>query len=99
MTALMTQFSTIKPPNTWSATGNWRNQGLYSTSSRHQGGTHVLMGDGAVKFITDSIESGNQNARPVYLHNKQNPPGSPSPYGLWGSLGSMANKEVIEGGF
>ena len=96
--ALNSQFSTIKPPNSWSAARVWRNQGLYSTSSRHQGGTHVLMGDGAVKFITDSIESGNQQARPVYLHNRQIPPGSQSPYGLWGSLGTIANHEVINGG-
>jgi prepilin-type processing-associated H-X9-DG protein len=32
--------------------------GIFSPSSRHQGGCHVLMGDGAVKFITDSIEAG-----------------------------------------
>ena len=56
---IMTGVLTILPPNrelcaAWDFTS-------YSTappSSRHQGGCHVLMGDGAVKFITDSIEAG-----------------------------------------
>ncbi|MBB3208838.1 prepilin-type N-terminal cleavage/methylation domain-containing protein/prepilin-type processing-associated H-X9-DG protein [Rhodopirellula rubra] len=75
--------------------------GIYGPSSRHQGGCHVLMGDGAVKFITDSIESGNGDSQMVsYLDGVAGPPssvaGSMSPYGLWGSLGTRANKEVIQ---
>ena len=62
-------------------------------SSRHQGGAHVLMGDGAVVFMTDSVEAGNQRAEPIHLNNL---PGSKSPFGLWGALGSRAGKEVIE---
>ena len=27
--------------------------GIFSAGSRHQGGCHVLMGDGAVKFIRE----------------------------------------------
>lgn len=65
-------------------------------SSRHQGGCHVLMGDGAVKFVTDSIEAGDSNAAGVRINNAVNPPGSQSPYGLWGSLGTRASKETIE---
>lgn len=62
-------------------------------SSRHQGGVHVLMGDGAVKFVTDSIEAGNQQARNIGPNNN---PGAESPYGLWGALGTRASKEVID---
>jgi prepilin-type N-terminal cleavage/methylation domain-containing protein len=32
--------------------------GIYTASSFHFGGAHVLMGDGAVKFIVDSIDQG-----------------------------------------
>ena len=72
--------------------------GYLPPSSRHQGGCHILMGDGAVKFITDSIESGDQNALPVAfgLTTVGQAPGSQSPYGLWGALGTRATKEVID---
>ena len=66
-------------------------------SSQHNGGAHVLMGDGAVKFITDSIEAGDARAGMVYLNGAGNQyQGSKSPYGLWGSLGTRASKENIE---
>ena len=63
--------------------------GILPPSSRHQGGAHILMGDGAVKFVTDSIEAGNGDAVPGNS-------GARSPYGLWGALGTRANKEVID---
>ena len=72
--------------------------GVLPPSSRHQGGCHVLMGDGAIKFITDSIEAGNANNIPVSqagTAGDNNAAGSASPYGLWGSLGTRASKEVI----
>ena len=79
---------------------NRHNEGVLPPSSRHQGGVHVLMADGAVKFITDSIEAGNSKAPPV-RHDGWviNPAGSKSPYGLWGALGTRANKELIDGEF
>ncbi len=71
---------------------------LASASSRHQGGAHVLMGDGAVKFITDSIESGDRSAGSVWQNGTGGQaPGSISPYGLWGALGTRASAEVISG--
>lgn len=74
--------------------------GLFSTSSRHQGGTHVFMGDGAVKFITDSIESGNQSNGVVWDGGTgTQTTGSKSPYGLWGALGTRASAEVINSDF
>tara|TARA_R110002049_G_scaffold2750_4_gene21928 strand:+ start:83599 stop:84930 length:1332 start_codon:yes stop_codon:yes gene_type:complete len=74
--------------------------GTIPPSSRHQGGVHVLMGDGAVKFVTDSIESGNSSSPTVYRINNTRvstlPIGSASPYGLWGALGTRANRETID---
>ena len=67
-----------------------------TAGSRHQGGCHVLMTDGAVKFITDSIEAGNSSAPDVRNGGiGGSAPGSISPYGLWGALGTRASKEVI----
>jgi prepilin-type processing-associated H-X9-DG protein len=73
---------------------NWT--GFHAASSRHPGGAHVLMADGAVIFITDSIEAGDQSAPQVWDNRNATPAGSASPYGLWGALGTRANKEVIE---
>ncbi|MEM1224964.1 MAG: DUF1559 domain-containing protein [Planctomycetota bacterium] len=90
--------TTMLAPNTeLCMTGGDGSDGTLSPSSRHQGGVHVLMGDGAVKFITDSIEAGNSSAGTVWRGGAgDQSPGSPSPYGLWGALGTRANREVID---
>ncbi|TWU41020.1 DUF1559 family PulG-like putative transporter [Novipirellula artificiosorum] len=95
-------ITTILPPNSPICThgaGTWRETGA-APSSRHQGGAHILMGDGAVKFITDSIEAGNKNAGNIWWGaTGARAPGRPSPYGLWGALGTRALRETIEGDF
>ena len=98
---IYTQMKTILPPNRELCNGG--GHGTDSTcpaSSRHQGGAHVLMGDGAVIFITDSIEAGDSRAETVWRRNNNqqssNPPGIESPYGLWGALGTRASGETIE---
>jgi prepilin-type processing-associated H-X9-DG protein len=102
---MYTSFTTILPPNSPSCQrgGGDYNEGVHSAGSRHQGGAHVLMGDGAVVFITDSIEAGDNTLPPIERGLGSNPgwypgaePGAPSPYGLWGALGTRAVKEVIE---
>jgi prepilin-type N-terminal cleavage/methylation domain-containing protein/prepilin-type processing-associated H-X9-DG protein len=98
----MTGFHTILPPNRELCAQ--RNQGgelMAPASSRHQGGAHILMGDGAVVFMTDSVEAGDSRAPMVWRNGMNvgppsNMPGSISPYGLWGALGTRANNETIE---
>ncbi|MFG0291043.1 MAG: DUF1559 domain-containing protein [Rhodopirellula sp. JB044] len=108
---------TISPPNSAACVadeGMYDGSGIITTASadkrysvmpagsRHQGGCHVLMGDGAVKFITDSIEAGTQTSPMVArIHNSDTglASGSQSPYGLWGKLGTKASKEVIDSEF
>lgn len=95
----VTEVFTIRPPNSEACHGNWSGNpgGVYSIGSRHQGGAHVLMGDGAVIFMTDSVEAGDQRASGVFLGGMGvSAPGKKSPYGLWGALGTKAGKETIE---
>jgi prepilin-type N-terminal cleavage/methylation domain-containing protein/prepilin-type processing-associated H-X9-DG protein len=100
---IMSGVVTILPPNR-EACGRHNALGttlVATPSSRHQGGAHVLMGDGAVIFMTDSVEAGDSRAPMVWLNGMNvgppsNMPGSISPYGLWGALGTRANKETIE---
>ncbi|ELP34453.1 DUF1559 domain-containing protein [Rhodopirellula baltica] len=94
------QMTTILAPNAQLCSEGTDHRDVVSPpSSRHQGGVHVLMGDGAVKFITDSIEAGNKNAPQVSDRAGSPAAGSKSPYGLWGALGSRSAKEVIDGEF
>lgn len=97
---LYTGFLTVLPPNAELCFQDTQEgEGNATASSRHQGGVHVLMADGAVKFITDSIESGNSSAPQVRHDAGFTPAGSISPYGLWGALGTRASREVISGDF
>ncbi len=83
-----TAVMAIRPPNSWNMGEGWyESEGIYSMSSRHQGGAHVLMCDGAVKFVTDSVDAGNQDGPNANRGNE-------SPYGIWGALGTRNCKET-----
>ncbi|QDU37388.1 putative major pilin subunit [Maioricimonas rarisocia] len=60
---------------------------LMSASSHHTGGVHALMVDGAVRFISDSIDTGNLGIATTL--------GGSSPYGVWGALGTKRGGEVV----
>ncbi len=97
-----TGFNTIIPPNRELCFGgpNASSHGVAPPSSRHQGGVHVLMGDGSVKFVTDSIIGGDVHHENVWSGGAgESAPGSKSPYGLWGALGTRASREVISDDF
>ncbi|WP_443217351.1 DUF1559 domain-containing protein [Rhodopirellula sp. P2] len=92
---------TILPPNSPSATSEKGElEGVMSASSLHDGGVHVLMADGAVRFASNSIDAGDQDSPTVaegHLDNgKTLPPGSPSPFGVWGGMGTRASQEIFD---
>jgi prepilin-type processing-associated H-X9-DG protein len=99
--ALYTGVNTILPPNREVClAGGDSGIGMLPPSSRHQGGVHVLMGDGAVKFVTDSIEAGDSSAGTVIRDGEgARRPGAQSPFGLWGALGTAANAEKLRKSF
>lgn len=92
---LYTGFNTILPPNRELVLRDDRDDcwGILPSSSRHQGGANVCFGDGSIRFITDSVDAGDSDQPTVYL-GSANPPGSESPYGLWGALGTRASGEL-----
>jgi hypothetical protein len=104
--AYYSAFHTILPPNNPNCVdGNndGNHSGVISTAgSRHTGGAHVLMGDGAVVFITDSIDGGDPELPTVCVQRGGNSfpitsmPGSQSNYGLWGALGTRDSAETIQ---
>jgi prepilin-type N-terminal cleavage/methylation domain-containing protein len=88
-------FHTILPPNSASCSaGNNANADSGDTvlppTSLHTGGVHCLMADGAVRFVSENIDSGNLGA----ISPQQNA-GGLSPYGVWGALGTKAGNETI----
>ncbi|PHQ36514.1 DUF1559 domain-containing protein [Rhodopirellula bahusiensis] len=94
---VMSSVNTIMGPNGVScAYAGDGSDCMVTVGSRHQGGAHVLMGDGAVRFITDSIDAGNSRANsPNWpVGSSTTLPGMQSPYGLWGALGTKAAKET-----
>jgi prepilin-type N-terminal cleavage/methylation domain-containing protein len=89
------KMTTITPPNSKLCmdTNNF-NTAILPPSSRHTGGCHVLMSDGAVTFVTDSIEAGDITSAHVGVGAAYLPAGSKSPFGLWGALGTRASRET-----
>lgn len=61
--------------------------GVMSMSSHHTGGAQVLLCDGSVRFISENIDTGNLAAAAVVS--------GPSPYGVWGALGTVNGGEVV----
>jgi hypothetical protein len=92
-------FNTILPPNRELCFGGntASSHGVAPASSRHPGGVHIMMGDGAIRFVTDSIAEGDVHHENVWLMGTgESAPGSASPYGLWGALGTRASSEVVK---
>ncbi|QDT14650.1 DUF1559 domain-containing protein [Alienimonas californiensis] len=90
----VTGFNTILPPNSASCmeSGNHENGSVVSAGSYHTGGVQVVMGDGSVAFISETINSvtaGRASAANVVKAR--------SPYGVWGALGSRDGGETPEG--
>jgi prepilin-type N-terminal cleavage/methylation domain-containing protein len=80
-------FTTITPPNdpTCMNASNAGN-GIVPPNSYHAGGVNLALTDASVRFISDTIDVGNQ-------YTGTSAAGS-SPYGVWGALGSKDGGEA-----
>lgn len=83
-------FCTILPPNSIGCKGGpseWGEDHVLPPDSYHPGGVNVLLADGSQRFISETINSGNLAAPAVRS--------GPSPYGVWGALGSRDGGETV----
>lgn len=91
----ITGFQTVLPPNSPSCLSEiGLEEPIASASSHHAGGVHVLFADGRVAFVANEIDCGSLTSPGVGLGKGYTQPGSKSPYGIWGGLGSRASKET-----
>jgi prepilin-type N-terminal cleavage/methylation domain-containing protein/prepilin-type processing-associated H-X9-DG protein len=93
---LHTGFNTVLPPNgpmCSEAKGEW-GSGLFPPQSYHPGGVNAALADGSVRFISETIDTGNLAAPESATWGNPNRP-SRSPYGVWGALGSMDGGDPI----
>ncbi|MEN6493773.1 MAG: DUF1559 domain-containing protein [Thermoguttaceae bacterium] len=85
-------FNTVLPPNgpgcTCDANTNADSgSAILPPSSRHPGGVNGLIADGSVRFFSETIDTGNLGVKA--------PTSGPSPYGVWGALGTKDGGETV----
>ena len=91
---IFTGFNTILPPGDVSANHRVADDltyGNFAAGSYHaSGGVNCAFGDGSIRFITAQVDCGDLS--------KSAPDGRDahsSPYGVWGSMGTIAAGEVV----
>ena len=94
-----TGFYTIFPPNGPSClAGGHLGAGILSATSHHSGGAQFVMGDGSVHFISETISTDNLNPGSTITLTAADYLG-PSPFGVWGALGTRNGGEVVSDAF
>jgi type II secretory pathway pseudopilin PulG len=87
-------FVCVIPPNgpncSYGSDDVW---GAMSPSSNHAGGVNICLGDGAVRFISETIHTTNLDGS---ANGNQKTSGT-SPYGVWGAMGTADGGESTSG--
>ena len=83
-------FSTILPPNSPSCSGaglDYDARMLVSATSYHTGGVNTALGDGSVRFVSDTVDCGSLTDSTTCVTS------GTSPFGVWGAMGSINGGE------
>jgi prepilin-type N-terminal cleavage/methylation domain-containing protein len=90
-------LTTILPPNSASCViGNAAGisphlyPGVWTATSEHPNGVLVAMCDGSTRFVSNNINTGNLAAIAPPSDS-----GGPSPYGVWGAMGTMGASDLV----
>lgn len=91
---LYSGFCAILPPNSPNCNPNSNDASGYSlmsATSYHPGGVHAGLGDGSVRFISDTVDTGTLTKTSVSSGTGSN--NGESNFGVWGALGTVAAGE------
>ncbi len=95
-------FNTVFAPNSvscadsyssdhvWNSWDYWYYSGWITVgapTSHHSGGVNACMADGSVRFVSETVDTGNLTAAAVQSGK--------SPYGVWGALGTRGAGETV----
>ena len=87
-----TGFTTVLPPNSPACyRGGWTWWGIFPPTSNHSGGVNVGMGDGGVRFVSETVDCGSlasPTADARTYHSGE------SPFGIWGAVGTVSGGET-----
>jgi prepilin-type N-terminal cleavage/methylation domain-containing protein len=88
-------FSTCLPPNSPSCWGSgsvvYQARAMNSATSYHSGGVNCGLGDGSVRFFTDTV-NWSTGTMDDTIHTVVN---GTSPFGIWGAMGSIDGGESV----